>query len=798
MARNNHIHNSFVAGEVSDKYLGRTDTQQYNQACRELKNMISFPQGGASKRPGTQFIVSITKDSGADVPDGARAFPYYRPNGDRWKIVLSTENVNSLAGDGWYCYKLTDAIGTTPERVRYGYGPGPDELETKMNAYYVFDQRQLDEIQFAQAGQYVYFAHPQFRPFRIYYYTPDDNFLMEPIGTSRMTTSPGVTNWQSIPFQARVFDIPSEGLVVTQIVNNSEYDITPSTNLATVSDAIYAQYVPNINWLGRRIKLSDGGTTMVLLITAVNVDANPNKVTGFIIGSNDGAETTITTNITYGSSANADSSFELEAWADHLYGWPKTVFFIDGRIGFGGNTAFPDYLWFSEINDITDFAVRKLEQDSTFADPVVATDPFEVSLKSDILNEIQWVSAGFNLTVGTNFGEFIVDGPDSSQSLGPTNTRSRQTAVYGSPYSQSEKIENSILFLQRSRDSVRELNYDFNENSFKAADLSILAEHISKKSIEIMEDNDETPNYSGGFKDIVMQKLPVPILWCLDVNGYLVGMTRDRIQDVVAWHRHEIAGGGKVISISVIQKPKPVLDTGITYGTELDELWLIVERTIDGDRALYLEKLSDPWIGSTIEKGWEFDPRGVRAPIYLDCAILADSTDYTDGVITGLPFSDGATVGVLCNGFWFGEYEVTAGEIDISDNLETPSEVFKAIIGFTYEADLVPVTPEVQAQLGTSMNLPRRVDQIMIHFYRTLGCKFGRKTSKEEENTPFYSLEEIQYPEGNTNDPPQLFTGIKTVNMPGGYERRPEILIRSHLPFPFTVTHITARLSVYE
>ena len=57
MGRVNHIHNSFVSGEVSPKYRGRTDTNQYNSACEEIRNFIVYPQGGVSRRPGSRYII---------------------------------------------------------------------------------------------------------------------------------------------------------------------------------------------------------------------------------------------------------------------------------------------------------------------------------------------------------------------------------------------------------------------------------------------------------------------------------------------------------------------------------------------------------------------------------------------------------------------------------------------------------------------------------------------------------------------------------------------------------------------
>lgn len=50
------IRNSFNCGEVSETMSGRTDLQKYYNACSELVNATSMPQGGIVKRSGTIFV----------------------------------------------------------------------------------------------------------------------------------------------------------------------------------------------------------------------------------------------------------------------------------------------------------------------------------------------------------------------------------------------------------------------------------------------------------------------------------------------------------------------------------------------------------------------------------------------------------------------------------------------------------------------------------------------------------------------------------------------------------------------
>ena len=55
MARVSTIITNFRAGEFSPRLEGRIDLQKYNEAAKELTNMVSFPQGGITRRPGSYY-----------------------------------------------------------------------------------------------------------------------------------------------------------------------------------------------------------------------------------------------------------------------------------------------------------------------------------------------------------------------------------------------------------------------------------------------------------------------------------------------------------------------------------------------------------------------------------------------------------------------------------------------------------------------------------------------------------------------------------------------------------------------
>lgn len=63
MARVSTILTNFRAGELSPKLSGRIDLQKYAEGCDTLDNMVVFPSGGITRRPGSYYAGS-SKDGG--------------------------------------------------------------------------------------------------------------------------------------------------------------------------------------------------------------------------------------------------------------------------------------------------------------------------------------------------------------------------------------------------------------------------------------------------------------------------------------------------------------------------------------------------------------------------------------------------------------------------------------------------------------------------------------------------------------------------------------------------------------
>lgn len=802
MAKNNHNINAFIAGEVSPKFFGRTNSQAYNDSCEELTNMIVYNQGGAGRRPGTKYVHRILDATGADV-EQAMIIPFVGSDGSRWQIILTPENPLSNSGESDPTVPSNIyAVNMEDESIAYCRG----RLTTSyLNSFYYPAGTDITKTQYAQAANdKIYLVNPSFPPLVIEFFPFRDGvsssqYKFEARCFSRdtdLTMTLGA--WRRMPYRT-----PSFGALFptsdTLRINNTAgvYTLTQTAGFPFATP----------EWLGRQMKF-----------TRQTAHAGVFEVSAYI------ADTSVTLTLLAGTGPGAGNTdyggtsvtnyYEYGYW-DQISGWPRAVNFFDNRLAFGGSKRFPEFVWFSELENYDRLDTRGLETDADYADPLTTIDAFPVEHRGgNRVNQVQFLQASKTLLTGTNFAEFISFAPSGESGIGFDNFRQNLESVHGAGYAQAARVENTTVYLQRDLTTLREIVFNFNEDSYQSADLNIFNPDIANRSLATRPKADYFPRSGrAAIKQIVSQHSPNQRVWCVDNNGMLLCLTRERRQEVVAWGYHQLAGEYQlsltpwnektlipfIHAISSNQSPDT---SGVGATPENDELWMTVTRGYqatsgsDSMPVTYLERMYTPWELPDIAD-WDVTSTYKRVPIYMDCAVITDSSVVTAGVITGLPYSHGQVVTVVQDGKYLGEYTVNDGEIDISDKLYDLT-TWSAVIGLNYVARIIPMCQELPAQIGTSQGLPRRIHEIVIHFFSTIGARFGLKID-EDETPSIPDLEDVSFPDAeNLDDPPVLFTGNRRLKMPLGYDERPKIVIESHLPYPMNISHIVMKGVAYE
>lgn len=125
---------------------------------------------------------------------------------------------------------------------------------------------------------------------------------------------------------------------------------------------------------------------------------------------------------------------------------------------------------------------------------------------------------------------------------------------------------NLLFYFQKGSLILRCLEYDLVYDSYKSVDKNLISDVIT----------------SGGCNEIILQSGRPDVLWIPKKNGTLIGLTYHETEDVAAWYRFIAGGNGKIIASGIMPRPNAY-----------DQLWLIVERVINGKVRRYVEYMSD-------------------------------------------------------------------------------------------------------------------------------------------------------------------------------------------------------------
>ena len=432
------------------------------------------------------------------------------------------------------------------------------------------------------------------------------------------------------------------------------------------------------------------------------------------------------------------SFWEEGAWSD-VRGYPGVLTFFEQRLWAAASTDDPQTVWSSKTGVFTDF------QDGTLDDRALV-----YQLASEEVEVIKWITAGKTLVLGTASSEYAIAASNNNEALTPTNLRISRQMTFGSGNVKPVRIGQVVLFGQRhgkvTNDvrRIRELVYSFDSDSYVAPDLTILSEHIT----------------GDGVSEMAFQLDPSQVVWCVREDGVLVSLTYEREQQVVAWTKHTLGGTGVAVeSIAVIP------------GSDGDELWAVVKRTINGGTKRYIEYLT---------KGLDEHTPVKADGVYLDSALTYSGSSAT--TINGLWHLEGETVYVLNNGNAEAAKTVASGAITLT-NATTQCHV-----GLQYTAVLDTLEIEAGAQAGAAQSRVQRISQVYARVQDSLGGTFGRDSSNQD--TILY-----REPTDVMGSSPPLKSGLIELDLDSGYVRGATLRFEHNEPFPFMLLGLVAELS---
>jgi len=239
------------------------------------------------------------------------------------------------------------------------------------------------------------------------------------------------------------------------------------------------------------------------------------------------------------ANTDAKDDWKLGAFSDTT-GHPSCVSFFEQRLVFAGTTDEPQTLYFSKSGDYENMTT------GTNAD-----DAMVYTIASNQVNKIRYLKAVRTLLIGTTGGEFSVSANGTDAAVTPTNIQIRRQSSFGAANVDAQPAGNAILFLQRAKRKIRELAYNYDTDGYVAPDLCILNETVT----------------DSGINEMAYQQAPDSILWCVRDDGVLSGLTYQRTDNVVAWHRHIIGGKSDTTKNIIQQQISFTANTTVVNGT---------------------------------------------------------------------------------------------------------------------------------------------------------------------------------------------------------------------------------------
>jgi len=764
MARTTLALTSFVSGELGSKLDGRTDFDKYRTGCKTLENFLVHPQGAATRRVGTQFISEVKTSA-----NKTRLIPF----------EFSTTQTYILEFGNQY--------------IRFYKDKG--QILSGGSAYEIaspYLTAELFEIKFAQSADVLYICHPN-HAVRKLSRTGHTSWTLEELlftygpflddNTETTTLSSSAISGNSVTITASAitginnntgFQTTDVGRLVSIGYGLGYAEITARTSTTVVTADILETLAPKVNPSKLSKEISSSDTTIVVdkiddyaatgtiriddeLITYTGKDAATRSFTGCTRGtSSTTAVTHRTLAFVYSTENIATTKWKLGAFSN-FSGHPACVSFFEQRLVFAGTNTEPQTIYFSKSGDYENFATGTL-----------ADDAMIYTIASNQVNRVRYLKAQRTLIIGTTGGEFTVTADGTDAAVTPTNLTIKKQSSFGTADVDALPVGNAVIFLQKAKRKFRELAYNFDSDGYVAPDLTILNDAVT----------------DSGINEFTYQQEPSSILWAVRDDGILIGLTYQRSENVVAWHKHKLGGSFGTNQFGIVESIASISGT-----LDEDELWVIVKRTINGSTKRYIECFSDFDFDETNSTDFKFldsfltysGPSTTLNGTISSSAtsiVLTDASSFTaTGTIlidnerisytgkstntltgctrgfnstaaathttgatvkqvvnsfSGLSHLEAQSVGILADGSTHANKTVSSGAITLD------RYVNKAAVGLNYSSVLQTMRIEGGAEEGTSQGKTKRISKVVLRLFETVGVRVGPDLNNLE-TIPFRS-----------------------------------------------------------
>jgi len=400
-------------------------------------------------------------------------------------------------------------------------------------------------------------------------------------------------------------------------------------------------------------------------------------------------------------------------------GWPNEAEMHEQRLWFLGSKGRPPGVWGSKIG-----AFRNFDKGTGLDDEAIWE-----SVGDKVINEIRSGLSLRDLLIFTDRGEFYVP-TQINTPITPETFSAPQQTPYGIGTVRPYALDGAAIFIQKSGKAAREMIFDEVEDAYTAEPISLLSPHLIKTPVDM--------SVLYGEAEITEQ-----YAYLVNSDGTMSTFHTIRSQSVAAWAPWDTEGGETVPAFESIC----ILD---------DEIFVCVERTIDGATIKRLEKFNNAYM--------------------LDASIkISGAATDTFG---GLGHLEDQVVQVVSGGVLDGgTYTVVSGSITTEDE-HTDVE-----IGLDFTTELQTLPPNVVTKSADFSGELKGLVRTLIRFDNTYSARV------EGQDLILRTVNE------DLGNPPTPATGWREFYHVG-YDRDAQSTVDQDRPLPMTILSLQTEVLV--
>jgi hypothetical protein len=418
-------------------------------------------------------------------------------------------------------------------------------------------------------------------------------------------------------------------------------------------------------------------------------------------------------------------------------GNPSVPGFFQQRLVLAAPNGAPQTFYMSQPGSYFNFNV---------SNPSEATDSITGTLVSGQLNTIKsMISQTTGLLMLTDKASWLITGGGNGTAVSPSALVANAQSFNGASDVPPIVSNFDVLYVQSKGSIVRDSAYNIYANVFTGTDISVISSHLF---------------YGFTVQEWAWAEEPFKVVWAVRNDGVMLTLTFLKEQEFTAW-THSTTTNGLFKSVATVTE-------GTATAGEVDAIYTVVARTIEGQSLQYIERVAERTYPGGVVDAWT-----------VDCAIQYVGPPATN--FSGAQFLAGQTVTGLADG-----KVITTFVMPSTGAFTLPSAASKVTVGLGFIAQLQTLALELGEP--TVQGKVKKINNVDIRVTETLGLSIG---SDFNHLVPMKDLVQGNVSSMLTGQASQIVTDLvtgdartyldPTYTVPGQY------CIQQSLPYPATI-----------